>query len=82
MLPAPLTHRHNLDDPTVDFETMATPEARLRIGLAHSSIMISDRKARPTARSHPTAPNVQISTISLWRIGTASSISAAVLGML
>ena len=37
LLPAPLTHRHNLDDPTADFDTMATPEARLRIGLAHSS---------------------------------------------
>jgi DNA repair exonuclease SbcCD nuclease subunit len=38
LLPAPLTHRHNLDDPTADFDTMATPEARLRIGLAHGSI--------------------------------------------
>ncbi len=38
LLPAPLTHRHNLDDPTAEFDTMATPGARLRIGLAHGSI--------------------------------------------
>ncbi len=38
LLPAPLTHRHNLDDPTDLFDTMATPGARLRIGLAHGSI--------------------------------------------
>ncbi|PTQ59140.1 hypothetical protein C8J45_11610 [Sphingomonas sp. PP-CE-3G-477] len=35
LLPAPLTHRHYLDDPTADFDTMAVPEARLRIGVAH-----------------------------------------------
>ena len=38
LLPAPLTHRHSLDDPTADFDTMATPRARLRVGLAHGSI--------------------------------------------
>jgi hypothetical protein len=38
LLPAPLTHRHNLDDPTDLFDTMETPGARLRIGLAHGSI--------------------------------------------
>ncbi|WP_410216641.1 exonuclease SbcCD subunit D [Paracoccus sp. (in: a-proteobacteria)] len=38
LLPAPLTHRHNLDDPTEVFDRMATPGARLRIGLAHGSI--------------------------------------------
>lgn len=38
LLPAPLNHRHNLDDPTELFDGMETPNARLRIGLAHGSI--------------------------------------------
>ena len=38
ILPAPLAHRHNLDDPTGVFDTMDTPGARMRIGLAHGSI--------------------------------------------
>lgn len=38
LLPAPLTHRHNLEDPTELFDSMETPAARLRIGLAHGSI--------------------------------------------
>lgn len=38
LLPAPLTHRLNLDDPTEAFDAMETTGARLRIGLAHGSI--------------------------------------------
>lgn len=38
LLPAPLVGRHTHDDPTSVFETMQTPHARLRIGLAHGSI--------------------------------------------
>lgn len=38
LLPAPLVHRHTLDDPTEAFDRMDTPGARLRIGLAHGSI--------------------------------------------
>lgn len=38
LLPAPLTHRHNLEDPTDIFDTMETPGATLRIGVAHGSI--------------------------------------------
>jgi len=38
LLPAPLVHRHNLDDPTALFDTMPTPDTALRIGLAHGSI--------------------------------------------
>jgi hypothetical protein len=38
LLPAPLAHRHNLDDPTDLFDGMGTPGARLRIGIAHGSI--------------------------------------------
>lgn len=38
LLPAPLVYRHNLEDPTTLFDTMETPNATLRIGLAHGSI--------------------------------------------
>lgn len=38
LLPAPLVHRHNLDDPTELFDAMETPGACLRIGVAHGSI--------------------------------------------
>lgn len=38
LLPAPLLHRHTLDDPTEAFARMDTPGARLRIGMAHGSI--------------------------------------------
>lgn len=38
LLPAPLEHRHQLEDPTELFDGMETPGARLRIGLAHGSI--------------------------------------------
>ena len=38
LLPAPLLHRHNLDDPTELFDGMETPGARFRIGVAHGSI--------------------------------------------
>ena len=38
LLPAPLSHRQNLEDPTSLFEAMETPGARLRLGLAHGSI--------------------------------------------
>lgn len=38
LLPAPLIRRHQIDDPTAGFDTMETPGARLRIGIAHGSI--------------------------------------------
>lgn len=38
LLPAPLVHRHNIEDPTEIFDAMETPGAKLRIGLAHGSI--------------------------------------------
>lgn len=38
LLPAPLVHRHNLDDPTELFDSMETRDARVRIGIAHGSI--------------------------------------------
>ena len=39
LLPAPLAHRHQNDDLTESFDTMETPGAILRIGLAHGSIV-------------------------------------------
>ncbi|WP_159831364.1 DNA repair exonuclease [Novosphingobium sp. TCA1] len=38
LMPAPLIHRHNLEDPTDEFDAMETPGASLRIGVAHGSI--------------------------------------------
>ncbi len=38
LLPAPLLHRHTLDDPTAAFDAIDTPAGALRIGLAHGSI--------------------------------------------
>lgn len=38
LLPAPLEYRHNIEDPTECFDSMETPGATLRIGLAHGSI--------------------------------------------
>ena len=38
LLPAPLIHRHNLEDPTAGFDREPTPGAKLRIGLAHGSV--------------------------------------------
>lgn len=38
LLPAPLIHRHNLEDPTELFDAMETPGDIIRIGLAHGSI--------------------------------------------
>ncbi|MEP3156891.1 MAG: DNA repair exonuclease [Nitratireductor sp.] len=39
LLPAPLIYRHQNDDPTESFDSMETPGAKLRIGLAHGSIV-------------------------------------------
>src|SRR5207245_7183775 len=38
ILPAPLTRRHSIGDPTEAMETMETPRGTFRIGLAHGSI--------------------------------------------
>jgi len=38
LLPAPLTHRHTLEDPTEIFDVVSTPGSDLRIGIAHGSI--------------------------------------------
>ena len=38
ILPAPLIFRHSLEDPTEVFDTMQTPGAKIRLGVAHGSI--------------------------------------------
>lgn len=38
LLPAPLDHRRTREDPTAQFDNMATPAGAIRIGLAHGSI--------------------------------------------
>lgn len=38
LLPAPLTHKRSLSDPTRWFDTAGTPPGALRIGLAHGAI--------------------------------------------
>lgn len=38
LLPAPLDHRRTRDNPTAQFDAMATPPGAVRIGLAHGSI--------------------------------------------
>jgi hypothetical protein len=81
LLPAPLTHRHNLDDPTAVFDTMRRQQHGFASDLRTARSGISDHGARPTTRSRRIAPNVPASTISRWGIGTACSRSAAVHGM-
>lgn len=39
LMPAPLQTRHTVDDPTAHFDAMETPGARIRIGLAHGSVV-------------------------------------------
>jgi DNA repair exonuclease SbcCD nuclease subunit len=57
VIPAPLTHRHQYEDPTEAFATTETPAGAIRVGLAHGSVrnrlheaaeqynMISDTRA-------------------------------------
>jgi DNA repair exonuclease SbcCD nuclease subunit len=57
VIPAPLTRRHQYEDPTELFATIETPEGAIRVGLAHGSVrnrlpeaseqynMISDTRA-------------------------------------
>jgi hypothetical protein len=67
LLPAPLTHRHNLDDPTVLFDTMETPGARLRIGLAHGSIR--DFSSRGEAQNQIAPDRAQRSGLDYLALG-------------
>ena len=67
LLPAPLTHRHNLDDPTVLFDNMETPGARLRIGLAHGSIR--DFSSRGEAQNQIASDRAQRSGLDYLALG-------------
>lgn len=67
LLPAPLTHRHNLDDPTVLFDSMETPGARLRIGLAHGSIR--DFSSRGEAQNQIAPDRAQRSGLDYFGLG-------------
>jgi hypothetical protein len=67
LLPAPLTHRHNLDDPTALFDTMETPGATLRIGLAHGSIR--DFSSRGEAQNQIAPDRAQRSRLDYLALG-------------
>lgn len=67
LLPAPLTHRHNMDDPTILFDRMATPGARLRIGLAHGSIR--DFSSRGEAQNQIAPDRAQRSGLDYLALG-------------
>jgi hypothetical protein len=62
-----LTHRHNLDDPTILFDMMATPGARLRIGLAHGSIR--DFSSRGEAQNQIAPDRAQRSNLDYLALG-------------
>jgi hypothetical protein len=66
LLPAP-THRHNLDDPTALFDTMETPGARSRIGLAHGSIR--DFSSRGEAQNQIAPDRAQRSNLDYLALG-------------
>jgi hypothetical protein len=67
ILPAPLTHRHNLDDPTSAFDAMATPGAKLRIGLAHGSIR--DFGSRGEANNQIAPDRARLSSLAYLALG-------------
>jgi len=67
LLPAPLTHRHNLNDPTALFDTMETPGAALRIGLAHGSIR--DFSSRGEAQNQIAPDRAQRSSLNYLALG-------------
>lgn len=67
LLPAPLLHRHHLDDPTELFDTMETPGAKLRIGLAHGSIR--DFTARGETKNQIAPDRATRSTLDYLALG-------------
>lgn len=67
LLPAPLAHRHNLDDPTELFDRMETPGAQLRIGLAHGSIR--DFGSRGETRNHIPPDRARRSNLDYLALG-------------
>jgi DNA repair exonuclease SbcCD nuclease subunit len=67
LLPAPLRHRHNLDDPTTLFDAMETPGAELRIGLAHGSIR--DFASRGESPNQITPDRAKLSNLDYLALG-------------
>ncbi len=67
LLPAPLQHRHNLDDPTAPFDGMATPGATLRIGLAHGSIR--DFGTQAATKNHIAPDRARLSRLDYLALG-------------
>jgi DNA repair exonuclease SbcCD nuclease subunit len=67
LLPAPLEHRHNLDDPTGALDAMETPGSRLRIGLAHGSIR--DFGTRGDSNNHIAPDRARRSTLDYLALG-------------
>jgi len=67
LLPAPLLYRHHLDDPTELFDSMETPGAKLRIGLAHGSIR--DFTARGETRNQIAPDRAKRSNLDYLALG-------------
>lgn len=67
LLPAPLIHRHNLEDPTTLFDTMETPGAQLRIGVAHGSIR--DFGSRGETKNQIAPDRVRLSNLDYLALG-------------
>lgn len=67
LLPAPLVHRHNIDDPTSLFDTMETPSARLRVGLAHGSIR--DFGSQGEAKNQIAPDRARLSSLDYLALG-------------
>lgn len=67
LLPAPLEYRHQLEDPTELFDTMDTPGASLRIGVAHGSI--HDFGSRGETRNQITPDRARRSRLDYLALG-------------
>lgn len=67
LLPAPLEHRRTREDPTSLFDSMATPDGALRIGLAHGSVV--DFGARGEADNMIPPDRAQRSSLDYLALG-------------
>lgn len=67
ILPAPLEHRHQLEDPTQAFDAMETPGAKVRIGIGHGSIR--DFGSRGETRNQIAPDRVARSSLDYLALG-------------
>lgn len=67
LLPAPLIHRHNLEDSTTLFDSMETPGAQLRIGVAHGSIR--DFGSRGETKNQIAPDRARLSSLDYLALG-------------